>query len=182
MNSVTIFTKERGRAPSSLPRNSCISEIAFLDVTIPPPLPLHVGQHIRAHVLTKRHARDGSLVPGYISEPAGVEGVIVGIRTMELAITEFIVKNDDYKSTIEYAYLTIQHIQGVTVNLDIWRRALRTFLLPLLPHTRHVALDHDVNITPKSYAPALDRLRGVPDGPEMLDGPERWMDEEDEET
>lgn len=125
------------------------------------------------------HHRNGTLIPGYTSEPAGVEGEIVGIRTMELAITEFIVKNDDYRSTIGFAYLSIQHVQGATVRLDLWRLTLRTLLLPFLPHTRHIPLDRDIHVTPRSYAPTVGRFRGELTGPESRGEVERWTDEDE---
>lgn len=39
---------------------------------------------------------------------------------MELAVTEFIITNEDFQSTIGYAYLSIQHVEGATVHLGLW--------------------------------------------------------------
>lgn len=60
---------------------------------------------------------------------------------MELAVTELIVSNRNPRSTIEWAYLSVQHFEGITVALGLWRTAWRTLSLPFLPHTRHVPLE-----------------------------------------
>lgn len=70
---------------------------------------------------------------------------------MELAITEFVVQNENLDSTTSYAYLTVQHIHGVTVRLETWRWIWRTLSIPFLQHTRHVPLDCNVDIIPWEY-------------------------------
>lgn len=144
----TVHALERGRAPASLPRSSRVLETAHFDVIIPPATPLHIGQTVRVNALTEANelginGLGGNVQPWYTSTPADIEGRIVGIRTLELAVTEFIVLNEVKTSLVEHAYLTIQHAQGTTVALDIWRSAVRTILLPLLPHTRHVPIEHN---------------------------------------
>lgn len=150
METVTIYAKVRGRAPANLPRGTRVLEVESLDVVIPPLSPLCIGQRVRIHTLERRRNHDGSLAAGYTASPAEIEGRITGIRAMELAVTEFIVKNEDYRSTTDHAYLSIQHIHGVTVRLSLWHMALRTLLLPILPHTRHVPLERDTDVTPRS--------------------------------
>lgn len=147
MSTLTLYTKERGRAPSDLPRRTRILDVVSLDVVIPPLAPLCIGQRVRIHTLKRRRNRNGSLAAGYEAEPAGVEGTIIGVRMMELAVTEFIVRNEDYRSATEHAYLAIQHISGVTVHLSLWHTVLRTLLLPILPHTRHIPLEQDADVT-----------------------------------
>lgn len=147
----TIYTLERGRAPSGLPRCARVLQTASYDVFTPPVLPLHVGQTVRILTLAteqgERVLEDGSYRPAtYRAALTGVEGTITAVRTMELAITEFIVKNEDPYSQIAYAYVTVQHIQGATVNLSYLQRALRTLLLPFLSHTRHAPLVEDAKI------------------------------------
>lgn len=66
---------------------------------------------------------------------------------MEIAVTEFIVKNEEPYSQVAFAYLTIVHTHGRTVRLTPWQWITRTLLLPTLPHTRHVPLDDDAEIT-----------------------------------
>ncbi|KAL1945934.1 hypothetical protein VTO73DRAFT_1936 [Trametes versicolor] len=143
---ITVHAIERGRAPSNLPRSIRILETAHFDVVITPTVPLHIGQHIQINSLDEAPnpagRRGGTRSqPWYTSTPADIAGRIVGIRTMELAVTEFIVFNEENCSLVEHAYLSIQHIQGVTVMLDPWRRMARTILLPFLPHTRHVPIE-----------------------------------------
>lgn len=141
-----IHAIERGRAPSNLPRSIRILETANFDIVIAPPAPLHVGQLIQVNTLetTTNLAAGGEgtrTQPWYTSTPADITGRIVGVRAMELAVTEFIVLNEANQSMVEYAYLTVQHIHGVTVALELWRRIARTALLPFLPHTRHVPIE-----------------------------------------
>lgn len=93
------------------------------------------------YTLRRWRNSDGRLSDGHAAEEAGVEGEIIGICTMELAFTELIVSNKNLRSTIGTAYLAIQHIEGTTVSLGLWRTALRTISLPFLPHTRHIPLE-----------------------------------------
>ncbi|EIW62454.1 uncharacterized protein TRAVEDRAFT_42817 [Trametes versicolor FP-101664 SS1] len=145
---LNICAVERGRAPSCLPRRARLPQIAFFDVVIQPPNPLHVGQHVRVHDLTETEDLTGGRADGrgqtwYTSKPADVEGKIIGIRVMELAVTEFILLNEVKQSLVEHAYLTVQHVQGVTVALSLWHRITRTLSLPILAHTQHVPIEHD---------------------------------------
>lgn len=150
---VTIHAIERGRAPSNLPRSTRILETAHFDVVVAPTIPIHVGQRVQIHSLTPK-STPASLESGrraqnwYTSTPTDIAGRVVGVRTMELAVTEFIVLNEEHQSLVEYAYLTVQHVEGVTVAMEAWRRLVRTALLPILPHTRHVPTVKDAVITP----------------------------------
>ncbi|EIW57567.1 uncharacterized protein TRAVEDRAFT_21144 [Trametes versicolor FP-101664 SS1] len=148
MQTITIHAIERGRAPSSLPRSARELEIAHFDVIIPPTIPLRVGQSVRVNSLTEaREAgnveREAYTPAWYESTATGIEGRVIGIRTMELAITEFIIRNNDRLSLVEHAYLSIQHVQGITVHLGLWQNIGRTLLLPFLPHTRHIPIERD---------------------------------------
>lgn len=149
---VTIHAIERGRAPSNLPRSIRILETAHFDVVVTPTIPIYVGQEVQIRSLTLKNPatspeRGGEARKWYVSRPADITGRVVGIRTMELAVTEFIVLNEESQSLVEYAYLTVQHIEGVTVAMEAWRRLVRTALLPLLPHTRHVPIERNAVIT-----------------------------------
>lgn len=175
-NSVAVHVVERGRTLAHLSRGARPSgEIAILDVIAPPPIPLRLGLAISIHTVTRWRNGDGTLSEEYAAAPMGVEGRIVGIRAMELAVTEFIVSNDDLHSPIESAYLSIRHIHGVTVDLGIWRTILRTLMLPTLQHTRHVPLETEAVIVPRSIAINSGRPRYACDG---TDGPDE-SDEED---
>lgn len=148
---MTIHAIERGRAPSNLPRSIRILETANFDVVIAPPSPLHIGQLVQINSLDEatipEEGRGGARnQPWYTSTPADIRGRIVGIRAMELAVTEFIVRNEINQSMVEYAYLTVQHIHGVTVAMGTWHWIARTALLPLLPHTRHVPIERNAVI------------------------------------
>ncbi|EIW54198.1 uncharacterized protein TRAVEDRAFT_51918 [Trametes versicolor FP-101664 SS1] len=139
-------------APSSLPRTPRALNTLSLDVVLPPPSPLRVGARVIIHRLTNRGCPDARGVARYNSERAGIEGPIVGVRTMELAITEFVVQNDNQDSTTNYAYLTVQHLHGETVQLEAWRWAWRTLTLPFLHHTRHAPLDRKAVLVPWEYS------------------------------
>lgn len=144
-----VHALERGRAPFSLPRDASIQETVSYDVIVSPLTPLRIGQCVQIRALRWVRSTDGEREDWtrYESIPTGVEGRIVGIRTMELATTELIVLNEVDHSEVKHAYLTVQHIEGKTIVLEIWRRILRTLLLPVLPHTRHVPLEKRVTIT-----------------------------------
>ncbi|EIW58572.1 uncharacterized protein TRAVEDRAFT_47713 [Trametes versicolor FP-101664 SS1] len=180
MESVIIYTRERGNAPADLPFCNQIRDVAFHDIAISPTRPLEVGLRVRIHVLRPRHGRevlaedpdDPHTTPRYRAESADIAGPIVGIRTLELAVTEFIVQNEIYRSTVEHAYLSVPHLHGLTVRLGMWHWIARTVLLPLLPHTRHVRLQDNAVITHRAY-----RIPGEDYGP-LASGEE--LDEEDE--
>lgn len=145
-NAVTVHAIERGVAPSNLPRNTRISHTVYLDMVILPPTPLHVGMRVEVNTLMRTEnpgggGGDWAAQKWYKSRPADIVGEIVGIRTMELAITEFVILNEVPQSLTKHAYLTVQHAEGITVTMDIWRRIARIALLPFLTHTRHVPIE-----------------------------------------
>lgn len=155
MNTVTVYAKERGRIPADLPNCDRILDVALFDVTIPPPTPLRIGQEITIKALTNEDETSSLPSPRtpaqYDAVASDIAGRIVGIRSMEKTTTEFIIQNNVPHALAEHAYLSIHHIEGVTVRLSWWWWALRMVLLPLLPQTRHIALEQDVDITPRSY-------------------------------
>lgn len=144
MSLVNVHTKERGRAPADLPRTIRFRDIATLDVVATPAIPLGVGTRIRIHILRRKKNPDGGLSEAYRSVPSDIVGSITSIRTMELAFTEFIIQNENVRSTTITAYLAVPHIPGVTVSLSVWQASIRTLLLPFLPHTRHILFDEDI--------------------------------------
>lgn len=153
MESVTLYTREQGSVPACLPNSARPFVIAFLDVAIPPPIPLRTGQHVRIHALTRRDApnRRPTSPAQYWSEPTDIEGKIIGIRAMELETIEFVIQNDVYHSPVEHAYLTIKYAPGATVALTLWQWAIRSALLPFLPRTRTAPMESDVDVAPRAY-------------------------------
>lgn len=151
MSSTLIHARETGSVPSRLPRSPRPFETIFFDVPILPPVPLRVGLRVNVHSLTRNGRPAARGLARYHAESTGIEGPIIGVRAMELAITEFVVQNENLDSTTNYAYLTVQHIHGVTVRLETWRWIWRTLSIPFLQHTRHVPLDRNADITPWEY-------------------------------
>lgn len=132
-------------------------DTVYFDVTIPPAIPLHVGQRIRIKLLRERTEDDGERGQArgptkYWSESTNIEGTITAVRTMELAITEFVVRNEDRRSLTEFAYLATPHAEGETVRFEIWRRVARTLLLPLLLHTRQIKIERNADVRPRTYS------------------------------
>ncbi|KAL1944956.1 hypothetical protein VTO73DRAFT_2576 [Trametes versicolor] len=145
-----ILSKERGRVPISQPRGGRYTENVHFDVTAVPRTPLRIG--LRVHIIaltelpnpfTDEYNTDA---PCYHAEPTEIEGRIIAIRAMEKEITEFVIKNEHDRSTTKYAYLTVEHDQGVTVHLNTWRRAMRHILLPFLLKTRYAPVEPDAMI------------------------------------
>ncbi|KAI0349395.1 hypothetical protein OH77DRAFT_1269952 [Trametes cingulata] len=145
----TIYAKKRGAAPADNPHSLSTITI-YYDVAIPPPVPLHTGQKVRIIALipcpTLPRQDEMYDPPHYTVREAGVIGTIVAVRTMETTITEFAVRNENDQSPATYAYLAIQHIQGLTVNLNLWQTIVRTLLLRTLPQTRNIPLELDAVI------------------------------------
>lgn len=154
MPSIPIYAVERGRAPADLPRSGDILDVASFDLVTPPPVPLQLGQRIHIYTLavrrgTRRNVPNLPQPPRYASDDAGVTGRIAAIRLMELATTEFLIVNETLHSLIEHAYLTVPHIEGLTVRLDLGRWIARTLRLPILPYTRRIRLEHNADISPR---------------------------------
>lgn len=151
---VAIHAIERGRAPSNLPRSARAFETAHFDVVLIPVAPIHVGQEVQIFSLEARSTpnvmeRRQRAQPEFTAIPTGITGRVVGIRTMELAVTEFVVRNEADQSLVDFAYLTVQHAEGTTVTMETWRRIARTILLPILPHTRHVPILRNAVVVPE---------------------------------
>ncbi|OJT08740.1 hypothetical protein TRAPUB_350 [Trametes pubescens] len=149
-----IYALERGRVPTSMPRSSRILENVNFDVAIAPPVPLRIGMAVDIHVLrriTPQAYNNEEEETRYAAEPADITGTIIGIKSLELAITEFIVKNEDNWAMTDVAYLSVPHVRGVTVYLGLAHSIARTLLLPLLPHTRHIALEDAAAVAQRAH-------------------------------
>ncbi|OJT14556.1 hypothetical protein TRAPUB_8889 [Trametes pubescens] len=145
MSITTVLAKGRGEAPAEDPLRPSLT-ITFFDVPIVPRTPLHVGQLV--HVLSLKPC-DG-LFPGegekpqrYIAYDSGIMGRIVGIRSMEENITEFVVRNEAEWAREAYAYLAIKHIPGVTVKLGAWKALLRSTIRRPAKATRDIPIEAD---------------------------------------
>ncbi|KAI0362311.1 hypothetical protein OH77DRAFT_42788 [Trametes cingulata] len=145
----TIYAKERGSAPADDPHRPSMIVVHY-DLPTIPPVPLQTGLTIRILALRPSPSPpslDGSRgPPHYTITETGVVGTVETIRTMEETVTEFAVKNDNDQSPAAHAYISIQHIPGVTVRLNLWEALCRRVFLPPLPHTRHIPLELDAVI------------------------------------
>lgn len=170
MESITLYAREQGSVPANLPNSDRPLVIAFLDVAIPPPVPLRTGQHVRIHALIRRNTPGAhpTSPARFWSEPTDIEGKIVGIRAMELDTIEFVIQNDIYHSPVEHAYLTVKYAPGDTVSLTLWQWATRMALLPFLPRTRTVLMESDVDVAPRAYAlPGMAHAEAGREGDEV---------------
>ncbi|KAH9858726.1 hypothetical protein C2E23DRAFT_855507 [Lenzites betulinus] len=118
----TLHVKVRGTAPTYNPQSFIWKHITWCDVMVVPETPIKIGQRV---CLVEIAGLDES--PGEDADPEdietrelGIEGEVVGIRTMEKEIVEFIVENDTRRSMTERVYLTVEYAPGETILLDSW--------------------------------------------------------------
>lgn len=152
---INVFATERSRVPIGDPAAQSPVTNAHYDVPIMPRIPLHIG--LAVSITALHRCRNPSPTPEadldedtpcYTSVETDVEGKIVGVRALEKNITELIVENRDRTTATAYAYLAIHHVEGKTVHLPLWLRALRATLHPLLPATRDIPIETDARIRP----------------------------------
>lgn len=141
-----IQARERGGAPTHTP-DQPDETIVFYDAVTTPATPIHIGQTIRIHALlpcSNLFPFDGeNSPPRYTAYDTGIEGTVVGIRAMDTATTEFVVRNESNRSAARLAYLAIQHIRGETVNISLWIALIRVILLmTLTTTTRSIPLEN----------------------------------------
>lgn len=159
----TINARERGGAPTHTPTHthsspnpsSKLPAVVFYDVITTPAIPLHIGQRVQLFALIPCNNRfpfdDEDSMTRYTAYDTGIEGTVVGIRAMDAAITEFVVRNESNRSTATYAHLAVEHIQGATVQVSLWAQIIRIVLLLLLTATRHIPLENKAKVY-RSYA------------------------------
>ncbi|KAJ8489833.1 hypothetical protein ONZ51_g2660 [Trametes cubensis] len=151
MHTVVILAKTRGQTPTNTTTGTQITNNTYFDLAATPPTPLRIGQ--RARVLAVRevlsHRITRGIEPGgqlLIAEDVDVEGTIIAARPLEPQVTELILRNDDPMSTTDFAYISVPHSEGVTVNLPLLWRVLRWAITSLLPATRTVLLQDDLDV------------------------------------
>ncbi|KAI0659795.1 hypothetical protein C8Q70DRAFT_981338 [Cubamyces menziesii] len=150
MANIMVLAKLRGRAPVSRANSSRITDVMFLDLPILPTAPIRLGSRVYVCILTpSEEAQNGALddedegnhAPRYLAESTNIAGRVTGIRAMEATLTELAIRNEVGESKTEYAYLTIPHLEGITVSLPLWMRILRWILRPLLANTRQLPIE-----------------------------------------
>ncbi|KAI0360655.1 hypothetical protein OH77DRAFT_707267 [Trametes cingulata] len=141
---ITVYAKERGSAPADNPHHPS-TIIAHYDAPIPPPIPLQTGQKIRILELVPSPPPPlpggENAPPHYTVRDTGIVGTVEAVRSMEEAIIEFAVKNENDLSPATYAYISTPYIPGKTVRLQPWEMLRRALLLPPLLRTRHIPLE-----------------------------------------
>ncbi|KAI0646180.1 hypothetical protein C8Q79DRAFT_926208 [Trametes meyenii] len=142
-NNTTLLAKQKGLTTAIVEGNMPVTAVLY-DVLIPPQTPLHISQKASIRSLTPCNdlfPEDEEPHPRYIAYKTEISGTIIGIRNYGARTTELILKNENMPADVPYAYITIQHIDNYTVQLDIWRRAFRTLIHPLLPLGRFIPLE-----------------------------------------
>ncbi|KAI0326319.1 hypothetical protein GY45DRAFT_1259283, partial [Cubamyces sp. BRFM 1775] len=69
-----------------------------------------------------------------------VSGRVVGVKAMEKEVTELIVRSHDSTERVEFAVVAVQHVEGVTIRFEWWRRLLREAMSRWLPNIRNIPL------------------------------------------
>lgn len=124
----TVLTKKRAELPTDNP-HSPETRIELHDIPIAPRKPIRIGQRIHLFVLISCDglfpSHSSYTPPHYTTHDSGIVGRVERIRSMDGGVTEFVVKNDNEGSRVTHAYVSIQHIQGVTVHLSPCARLAR---------------------------------------------------------
>ncbi|KAI9065875.1 hypothetical protein FKP32DRAFT_1602112 [Trametes sanguinea] len=148
--STAVLAKRRAVIPARASHLPPEATILILDVPIPPRSPLHVGLRVHVEELlpcSYLSQEEGDLnCPHYCAEDLEFEGTIVAIRAVEASITEFVVRNENDKSSFVAAYMAVKHVQGITVDLRGWQRIARWLALPFLQNTREIPIEADAII------------------------------------
>lgn len=143
-----IPARERSSVSAEDPRRPAAT-IAFFDVPVIPHTPLRMGQNVKILALVScanLFPTDGQYRPTYYTtRETGVEGRVERVRAVDATITEFVVRNDNPRANVTYAYVAIQHIQGRTVSLSLGRRLLRAVTRPTTVE-RQIPLELDATI------------------------------------
>lgn len=151
-----INARERGGAPTHTSAHAGIS-VVFYDVINTPSTPLHIGQRVQLFALLPCNNRfpfdNENSQPRYSAYDTGIKGTIVGIRSMDAAITEFVVRNESDRSSATYAHLSVEHIQGITVRIGLWTQIVRLVLLLFLTATCRIPLENKATVYKNSTKP-----------------------------
>ena len=138
MSLTTVMAKVTGRTPTHAVGNDQERYITYMDVPILPTAPIEVGSRVRVIYLepkprevarTPNHRRE----PKYTAYTSDVRGTIIGIRTMEKEVVEFVLRNENEESKTRYAYMAVPYEEGATVRLSLAMKAWRWLMLALVP-------------------------------------------------
>ncbi|KAI0646195.1 hypothetical protein C8Q79DRAFT_926221 [Trametes meyenii] len=141
----TIYARCRGEAPALPPGEFRMVDVKFFDVVVPPTLPMTVGQWVRVNKIVENQEYSPLVANNHCrTKWSGVEGPIIGVRTIERSLVEFVVKNETPRSLVSHAYVAIPWIEGVTTRLEWWRRALWTLVGWTIPQVRAVITEDNM--------------------------------------
>ncbi|KAI0358439.1 hypothetical protein OH77DRAFT_1420822 [Trametes cingulata] len=145
----TIYARERGSAPSGGGRGP-EARVVYMDVPIVPNDPLHVGQKARVLSLIPCDelflSEEETRARYYTARDIGVWGTVVRMRVEEEGVVEFILENDNIKSSITHVYLTAPREEGRTVRTPLWRRWLGGVAARPAKATRTIEIEDDVTV------------------------------------
>ncbi|KAI0350966.1 hypothetical protein OH77DRAFT_1430372 [Trametes cingulata] len=145
----TIYAKKRGSAPVEDERKTN-KMVVYLDVPIIPDTPIHVGQRIDIATLVSCDAlfpSDEILPPRYyVAEEVEIWGVVGEVRAMEEEVVEFALENENERSTIAHAYITVQRKEGVMIKTSTWERIWRSILTKPTKGTRCVPIEDEATV------------------------------------
>ncbi|KAI0360311.1 hypothetical protein OH77DRAFT_671078 [Trametes cingulata] len=145
----TIYAKRRGSAPS-VGESGEEARVLYLDVTIVPSEPLHVGQRIKILSLTSCDelfpSEEETEVRYYTAKDIGVWGTVVRLRVEEEKVAEFVLKNDNIQSDVTHAYLAVPRREGLTIWTPLWRRIWGAVLGGPSGATRTIPIEGDATV------------------------------------
>ncbi|KAI0353637.1 hypothetical protein OH77DRAFT_1406475, partial [Trametes cingulata] len=145
----TIYAKERGSAPS-VGSDGQETRIVYLDVTIPPDVPIHVGQKVKILSLTSCDklfpSEEETSARYYTAKDVGIWGAVVGVRAEEESVVEFVLENDNIRSDVTHAYLAVPRKEGLMIRMPLWRRCLGYAMPWPAKTTRTIPIEDDTTV------------------------------------
>ncbi|KAI0361561.1 hypothetical protein OH77DRAFT_1417835 [Trametes cingulata] len=143
----TIYAKKRGSAPAIAEDGNEEARIAYLDVTIPPETPIHIGQRARILILISCDARfpseEDDQPAYYVAEDIGMWGVFERIRVVEEELVEFVLKNANTRSRTTYAYVAVKKEENVTIRTTWWEWLARATIARPQKSVRRVPIEEN---------------------------------------
>ncbi|KAL7277487.1 hypothetical protein ACG7TL_008408 [Trametes sanguinea] len=156
----TILARVRGQAKALLPHIAEESTVALLDSPIAPKKPIRVGDRVRIFSLIPCEHLFPDMEderPRYIARNSGIEGTVTGVRPAEKNIVELVVRNENERSTITHACVTIAQVHGVTTQLSLILRIFLWLATLFTSAIRDIPLQPDAivyNDGPRNRSPA----------------------------
>ena len=159
-NLITVLTKPRGKTQTLALYEQEPTEIVYLDVPIIPTSPITLGSSVQIYALELNPRRSFSAHEScddakYMARPMNIHGTIMGVRTMDPEVTELVLRNNDEQGKIKYAYISLPHVEGVTIRLPMWMRLLRWIVVKLVPRTRRIPLEPLAALRWKTRSPPV---------------------------